>query len=51
MNIKRIWIAFVAWLGAVTGLHLWLNVDWTSVLNERLPEAQRRLNVAYIPVT
>jgi hypothetical protein len=32
-------------MGAVT------NVDWKVLINERLPESERRLNVAYIPVT
>jgi NitT/TauT family transport system substrate-binding protein len=39
------------WIGAITGLHLLLNVDWEVIRNDRLPESQRRLNVAYIPVT
>ena len=41
----------LAWIAVVTGLHLWLNVDWESVLNDSKPEAERKLNVAYIPVT
>lgn len=48
---KRIAWAVVAWTAAVTGLHLGLNVDWSTVVNQRLPEGKRRLNVAYIPVT
>ncbi len=39
------------WLLGLTGLHLWLNVNWDSTLNDFLPEEQRKLNVAYIPVT
>ena len=39
------------WLVAVTGLHLGLNVDWSELQNERLPEEARKLHVAYIPVT
>jgi hypothetical protein len=35
----------------ITALHLSLNVDWTMALNDRLPLDQRKLNVAYIPVT
>ena len=39
------------WVAAVTAAHLWLNVNWGVLMNDRLPEAQRKLNVAYIPVT
>jgi hypothetical protein len=39
------------WIGAITAAHLSLNVDWSVLVNDRLPEAQRKLNVAYIPVT
>jgi hypothetical protein len=35
----------------MTGLHMGLNMNWSVIMNDRLPEAQRRLNVAYIPVT
>lgn len=48
---KKIFGIVMAWLVTVTGLHLWLNFDWTSFLNDFRPEAERRLNVAYIPVT
>lgn len=41
----------LAWLVVVTGLHLWLNVDWAKWRNDSLPESERKLNVAYIPVT
>lgn len=44
-------LAFAALLTIVAALHLWLNVDWMMVLNDRRPLEQRRLNVAYIPVT
>lgn len=39
------------WLAAITAAHLSLNVNWDVLMNDRLPEAQRKLNVAYIPVT
>ncbi len=48
---KRIVTVLAVWLGLITGLHLWLNFDWSSFLNEYKPEAERKLNVAYIPVT
>ena len=50
-DVKRIVFSVVAWVAAITGLHAWLNVDWGSVVNDYLPEAERRLNVAYVPVT
>ena len=50
-NTTKTVLSVLSWVLAITGLHLWLNIDWSSVLNDRLPEAQRRLNIAYIPVT
>jgi hypothetical protein len=48
---RRIASIAALWIAGITGAHLSLNVDWTSLLNDRLPEQKRRLNVAYIPVT
>lgn len=48
---KRILLAVLTWTGVLTLLHAWLNVDWTSLLNDFRPESERKLNVAYIPVT
>ncbi len=41
----------IVWLAVITAVHLTLNVNWAVMLNDRLPEDQRKLNVAYIPVT
>lgn len=49
--MKRILLATTAWLVLITALHFTLNVNWSVLLNDRLPESQRKLNVAYIPVT
>jgi hypothetical protein len=49
--MKKLLLATIAWLVAITGLHLWLNFDWESFLNDSRPERERKLNVAYIPVT
>ena len=49
--MKRILSLVAAWLAVITALHLSLNVNWSVLLNDRLPESQRKLNVAYIPVT
>jgi len=35
----------------VTAAHLWLNVDWSALWNDRLPPDERKFSVAYIPVT
>ncbi len=52
MKVKtRILLFAVGWLGLVTSLHAYLNVNWTSILNDYLPPEQRKFNVAYIPVT
>ncbi|MEO8699777.1 MAG: hypothetical protein ABI867_07025 [Kofleriaceae bacterium] len=51
MTLKKLFATMSVWIVAVTGLHLWLNFDWESYLNESRPEAERKLNVAYIPVT
>lgn len=40
-----------AWTAAISLAHLGLNVDWSALINERLPVEKRKLNVAYIPVT
>ncbi len=39
------------WTLTVSVLHLAFNVRWDSVRNGLLPESERRLDVAYIPVT
>ena len=49
--MRRIAYSAIAWLVAISALHAVLNVDWNVLLNDRLPLAERKLNVAYIPVT
>ena len=48
---RKIFLGMGFWVFAVTGLHLGLNFNWSVLLNDRLPENQRKLYVAYIPVT
>jgi NitT/TauT family transport system substrate-binding protein len=48
---RKILAGVLLWTGAVTAAHLALNFDWSAALNDRLPLAKRKLNVAYIPVT
>ena len=50
-GIKRIGLGLLLWTAALSAAHLTLNVDWSSFVNDRLPLSQRKLNVAYIPVT
>ena len=48
---RRALIAVAVWTIALTAAHLALNVNWSSIVNDRLPPEKRKLNVAYIPVT
>lgn len=41
----------VGWLGLISVLHGYMNVNWAAVLNEYRPPAKRKITVAYIPVT
>src|SRR5258707_1178588 len=50
-DAKRIIFGMLLWTTVVSALHLTLNFDWSVVVNDRLPPEQRRLNVAFIPVT
>ena len=51
VRARRLVALLLGWAALVTAAHLGLNVDWATVLNDRLPEDERRFNVAYIPVT
>ncbi len=48
---KKISLIVLIWLIGISALHLALNFNWKVLMNDRLPEDQRRLNVGYIPVT
>lgn len=50
-DTRKIVLTVAAWIAVITAAHLSMNVDWNVLLNDRLPESERRLNVAYIPVT
>jgi hypothetical protein len=50
-STRKITLAVLAWVAVITTAHLATNVDWNVLLNDRLPVEQRKLNVAYIPVT
>lgn len=49
--MKKVVLTVMAWLLVISAAHLALNVNWDIFLNERVAEKQRKLNVAYIPVT
>lgn len=51
MTNRKIACAIAGWVLLITAAHMTANVDWKVLLNERLPESERKLNVAYIPVT
>ena len=51
IGLRRITLAIAAWLAFITAANFALNVNWAVLMNDRLPEAKRKLNVAYIPVT
>jgi NitT/TauT family transport system substrate-binding protein len=48
---RRVLVLAFGWLGLISGLHGWLNVNWASIVNDYLPAEKRRFTVAYIPVT
>ncbi len=48
---KKVPVLVFAWLVLVSALHAYLNVDWTSIVNDYLPPEKRKFTVAYIPVT
>ena len=49
--MRKLILALGAWILAITSAHFALNVNWQVLMNDRLPEAKRKLNVAFIPVT
>jgi NitT/TauT family transport system substrate-binding protein len=44
-------ILALGWLVLISGLHAWLNVNWAAVLNDYHPIENRKITVAYLPVT
>ena len=49
--LKKLALGIGVWIVIITAAHFAMNVNWSVLLNDRLPESQRKLNVAYIPVT
>lgn len=47
---KALVVAF-AWIALISSLHLYLNANWTLIVNDYLPPKKRKFTVAYIPVT
>src|SRR5260221_5433312 len=47
----RIVLFVVGWLVLISGMHAYLNVNWSSMVNDYLPPEKRKFNVAFIPVT
>jgi len=48
---SKIILAAAAWLLLISGLHGYLNVNWAAIFNDYRPLNQRKVTVAYIPVT
>src|SRR6202161_1377501 len=52
MSLKgKILLGVFGWLLLITGLHAWLNVNWSAVLNDYQPPDKRKITVAYLPAT
>ena len=52
MRLKtKVILIGIGWLVIISGLHAWLNVNWAAVLNEYRPIQDRKITVAYLPVT
>jgi NitT/TauT family transport system substrate-binding protein len=52
MSLKRKPVIFgCGWLLLISALHAYLNINWTTLLNDYRPPSRRRITVAYIPVT
>jgi NitT/TauT family transport system substrate-binding protein len=52
MSLKgKIILGACAWIALISVFHGWLNVNWATVLNAYRPAAERKIIVAYIPVT
>src|SRR5205807_3900697 len=52
MSLKKKFLVLTfVWVGLVSGLHAYLNVNWASIVNDYLPREKRKFTVAYMPVT
>ena len=52
MSLKnKIVTGVFTWLVVITALHAWLNVNWAAVRNDYRPLGERKITVAYLPVT
>ncbi len=51
-DTRRVFLGVTAWTAGISGLHAWLNVDWTALRNSFRSLAQlQTLEVAGLPVT
>ena len=48
---NRVLVSIAGWVILISGLHAYLNINWTSVLNDYLPPEKQKFTVAYISVT
>jgi NitT/TauT family transport system substrate-binding protein len=47
----KVTLVALGWLLLISGLQAYLNVNWAAVLNDYRPLDQRKITVAYLPVT
>jgi NitT/TauT family transport system substrate-binding protein len=48
---NKVLFIVLGWVLLISALHASMNVNWAAVLNDYRPPAQRKITVAYIPVT
>lgn len=48
---NRVLVSIAGWVILISGLHAYLNINWTSVFNDYLPPEKQKFTVAYISVT
>ena len=48
---SKVLLGAAAWLLLISGLHGYLNVNWAAIFNDYRPINERKVTVAYIPVT
>jgi NitT/TauT family transport system substrate-binding protein len=52
MSFKAKILVFASvWIVGISALHAYLNVNWPAVLNDYRPASERKITVAYLPVT
>ena len=50
-NARGVLWGILLWVAVISAFHLYFNANWSTLLNDCLPWNERKLYVAYIPVT